>query len=302
MLVSLLGVALAAFHGEETRGVAITIDDLPFVSASPLPDEEVRVRTEKLLGHLRRRAVPAVGFVNEGKLYEGENEDPARVALLGLWLEAGMELGNHTYSHVDLHGTALAEFQEDVLRGEIVTRRLLAERGSVPRYFRHPFLHTGTELTARTAFEAFLSERGYRVAPVTIDNYDYLFARAYDAAGEGEKGRVLEAYIRYMTSVVEYYEAQSRAIVGYEPPQVLLLHANSMNADALGRLLDVLVARGYRFVPLEEALPDPAFSLPDEYTGPGGITWLHRWAITRGLPKSTFTGEPAPWAFLPELR
>ncbi len=298
----MLLVTLAAPRPAETRRVAITVDDLPFVSEGALSDVEVRARTEKLLGHLRGRDVPAVGFVNEGKLYEGESLDPERAALLGLWLDAGMGLGNHTYSHVDLHGTALAEFQEDVLRGERVTRRLLAERGGMPRYFRHPFLHAGTDLKSRTAFESFLSGIGYRVAPVTIDNYDYLFARAYDAAGEGAKGRVLEAYVRYMTAVVEYYEGQSRAIVGYEPPQILLLHANSLNADGLGRLLDVLVERGYGFVSLEEALSDPAFSLPDTYTGPGGITWLHRWAITRGLPKSTFAGEPEPRAFLPELR
>lgn len=140
------------------------------------------------------------------------------------------------------------------------------------------------------------------MAPVTIDNFDYLFARAYDAAAAGEKGRVLEAYLRYMTAVVEYYEGQSRAIVGYELPQILLLHANSLNADGLDRFLDVLVERGYEFVSLGEALSDPAFSFPETYTGSGGITWLHRWAITRGLPKSTFTGEPEPWAFLPELK
>ena len=240
--------------------------------------------------------------MNEGKLYDGENEDPERVALLALWLEAGADLGNHTYSHADLHGTSLEEFQQDVLRGEIVTRRLLALRGAVPRYFRHPFLHAGTDLGARTAFESFLAQRGHRVAPVTIDNYDYLFARVYDTAGEGDRGRVLDAYVGYMSAVIEYYEGQSRAIVGYEPPQILLLHANSLNADGLGRLLDLLAQRGYRYVTLEQALLDPAFSLPDTYIGPGGITWLHRWAITRGLPKSTFIGEPEPSAFLPELR
>lgn len=114
----------AASEGGNPRRVAITIDDLPFVSAIALPDDEVRVRTEKILGHLQRRSVPAIGFVSEGKVFEGESEDPARVELLALWLEAGMELGNHTYSHLDLHGTPLPGFQEDVLRGEILNLAL----------------------------------------------------------------------------------------------------------------------------------------------------------------------------------
>ena len=300
MLLALaLGLALAA---EPARQVAITIDDLPFVSASPLPEDEVQTRTKALLEHLRTRGVPATGFVNEGKFFEGEREDPAGAAHLALWLDAGMELGNHTYSHDDFNDTPLSVFQEDVLKGEVVTRRLMAARGTAPRFFRHPFLHTGREAPKKEAFEAFLAERGYRVAPVTIDNHDYLFARAYDLAAEPEKDRVMESYLRYMTAVISYYEVQSRAILGYELPQILLLHANSLNAAGLGRLLDMFTARGYEFLSLEQALRDPAFSSSDTYLGPSGITWLHRWAMARGVEKSVFAGEPEPSAFLPELQ
>jgi peptidoglycan/xylan/chitin deacetylase (PgdA/CDA1 family) len=298
----LFALALAVAGLAAERWVSITIDDLPFVSAIPLPADEVRARTEALLSHLRSRGVRATGFVNEGKFFEGEREDPAGAAHLSLWLDAGMELGNHSYSHGDLNDTPLAAFQEDVLKGEIVTRRLLEARGLVPRFFRHPFLHTGRELEKKAAFEAFLAKHGYRVAPVTIDNYDYLFARAYDLADAPGKDRVEEAYLRYMTAVVAFYEDQSRAILGYELPQILLLHANSLNAKALGRLLDMFTSRGYEFVPLERALEDKAFSSEDTYVGPAGVTWLHRWAMTRGVEKSVFAGEPEPSAFLPELR
>jgi peptidoglycan/xylan/chitin deacetylase (PgdA/CDA1 family) len=294
--------ALASVQENPSRRIAITIDDLPFVSASALAADEVRTRTTKLLDHLERRAIPAVGFVIERKLFESGSEDPERTALLDLWLDSGMELGNHTYSHLDLHETALPEFQEDVLRGEVVTRRLLTARSRRLRYFRHPLLHTGTDLESKAALEGFLRTSGYQIAPVTVDNHDFLFARAYDRADELGRVTILESYLRYMAAVVEYYEAQSRAILGYELPQILLLHANTLNADGLGRLADSLAERGYTFVPLEEALRDPAFSFPDEYFGPAGISWLHRWAITRGLPKSTFAGEPEPGEFLPELK
>ncbi len=298
----LLFFLIAALGGEPIRRVAITIDDLPFVSASPLPEEEVQIRTKALLDHLRSRGVRATGFVNEGKFFGGEREDSAGAAHLALWLDAGMELGNHTYSHIDFNDTPLAAFQEDVLRGEVVTRRLMAARGAALRFFRHPFLHTGREAGKKEAFEAFLAERSYRVAPVTIDNHDFLFARAYDLADAAEKDRVMDSYLRYMTAVVSYYEAQSRAILGYELPQILLLHANSMNAAGLGRLLDVFTARGYEFLSLDQALRDPAFSSSDTYLGSSGITWLHRWAITRGVDKSVFAGEPEPGDFLSELK
>jgi hypothetical protein len=45
--------------------------------------------------------VPAVGFVNERKLYKfGEADE--RINALHLWLDYGFELGNHTFNHSSL--------------------------------------------------------------------------------------------------------------------------------------------------------------------------------------------------------
>ena len=99
-----------------------------------------------------------------------------------MWLDAGLELGNHTYSHRDLNTVPLDQFQADVLRGETVTRGLLKGRAQRLRYFRHPFLHMGSDLKVRRAFEVFLSSHGYTVAPVTVDNDDFVYAAAYAKA------------------------------------------------------------------------------------------------------------------------
>lgn len=49
---------------------------------------------------------------------------------------------------------------------------------------------------------------------------------------------------------------------------------------------------GYEFVSLEAALEDPAYASADDYFGPSGITWLHRWALTQGKRGAFFAGEP----------
>ena len=241
--------------------------------------------------------MPAVGFVNERKLRgSGGGVDPRRVALLERWLEAGLELGNHTYSHPDLHTTPLPEFQREVLDGERVTRRLLAARKKPLEFFRHPFLHTGRSLDIKLSLEAFLRKGGYRVAPVTVDNYDYVFAAAYDRAGArgnaNEQRRITDEYIAYMDAIVRFYEDQSVKILNREIAQTLLLHANALNAATFDRLAGWLRGRGYRFITLSEALKDPAYQHRDEYVGPAGMTWLHRWALTDGMKGSTFAGEP----------
>lgn len=182
------------------------------------------------------------------------------------------------------YGATLEEMQADVLRGERVTSRLLGRR---PKYFRHPTLNTGRSRAAKTAFERFLAHNGYRIAPVTIDNDEYLYALAYDRArGKRDAARMARIgadYIRYMEEIFAFFEALSRDFLGREPPQVLLLHANALNAAYLDDLVAMVARRGYRFVSLDAALEDPAYRLRDDYVGRRGPSWLERWAITRGL-------------------
>lgn len=280
---------------QEARRIVLTYDDLPANSFRE-SDAAFGGVTRDLLAGLMRHEVPAIGFVNERKLYVDGEVSPTRVEFLKAWVDAGLELGNHSFSHPDLHRTDLSEFESDVLRGEEVTRELLEAVGKAPRYFRHPFLHTGRSLEIKRELEAFLAENGYRVAPVTIDNHEWIYARAYDHALAREEPplarRIADAYLVYMDSVVGYYEAQSRALVGREIPQILLLHANRLNADTTEELVGVLRTRGYSFIEMAEALRDPAYALPDEFVGSGGITWIHRWALTRGERGDFFAGEP----------
>jgi peptidoglycan/xylan/chitin deacetylase (PgdA/CDA1 family) len=291
---------------EPERRMAVTIDDLP-VAAGVTEVEDQRAVTDRLLSVLGARGVPAVGFVNESKLEVDGRVDPARVALLESWLDQGLELGNHGHSHLDLHGVDPERWMADVLRGEHVSRPLSASRGMRFRWFRHPFLHTGMSVEVQRRTANALEQHGYRIAPVTIDNGEYIYGGAYTAARARADTVAMERigrdYVRYMLEVVDYYEGQAEAIVG-DPsfPQVLLIHAYALNADWLGALLDVLEQRGWAWTTLDEALEHPAYRRPvDGWTGMGGITWLHRWAITADMDRSVFRGEPEVPAWVVEL-
>ena len=278
---------------QEGRMVAITVDDLPAIAQGDRSVATYERITDRLLRAFAEHRVPAIGFVNEEKLLTVGEVDPRRVATLRRWVDAGLELGNHAYSHPDFHTTPVDEYIADVARGDSVTRLVMQGAGRRPRFFRHPFLHSGRTLEDRQKFEAFLADRGYRVAPVTIDNGDYLFAAAYDLAPDDEtRRRIADEYVRYMEAVTAYYEQQSAALFGREIRQVLLLHANNINAEHFGRLAQMFRRRGYAFVPLEQALDDPAYASADTFTGPAGITWLHRWALTQGKRGAFFAGEP----------
>jgi peptidoglycan-N-acetylglucosamine deacetylase len=287
--VLLCGLAVSfPLHAQNAplRSIAITIDDLPAGTANIMTGAEIVEMTTKLLGALKDQKVPAVGFVNEQKLYKpGEVDD--RIKALNLWLDNGFELGNHTYAHTSLNRVPLRVWEEEVIRGETVTSLLLAQHKMKMRYLRHPYLDAGRDLQTRREAEAFLSSRGYQIAPVTMDAWDWMYAGVYhEARRRGDTAlqkQLVESYLSYTTTVFDYYEKLSRDLFGYEPKQILLLHGNWIEADHIGELIDLLRKRGYQFVTLEDALGDPAYSSPDEYVGEG-TGWLDHWAITRGHP------------------
>jgi peptidoglycan/xylan/chitin deacetylase (PgdA/CDA1 family) len=292
----LLGRAAVA-QSLPVRAIAVTFDDLPV--AGPVPWTDRDQVFSRLLAAIVRNRIPAIGFVNEFQLGPLGEPDPAETARLRAWRDAGLELGNHTFSHPDLNRMPLAEFERQIVDGERVTRALLKERGRRPRFFRHPFLHTGRSIAVRDSLTRFLTEHGYRVAPVTDDNSDWIFASAYEhALGRGDTAtvaRIAAAYIPYMESKVAYWERQSTALFGREIRQVLLIHANRLNADRLAQLIGMFKGRGYRMISLEEALADSVYTTPESYSGPAGISWLHRWALSRGrglvLPDEPTTPE-----------
>ena len=273
------------------REVAVTIDDLPLTNAGT-DDPAARLAiTRKLVGVLSREKIPAIGFVIGQKAQETGGED-----ILNVWLDAGLELGNHTQTHPSLHKVGLQAYEADVLAGDATLRAILGPRGLSPRYFRHPFLFTGRDQATKRAVPAFLEEHGYAVAPVSVDDSDWVFAKAYARALEkgdaASAAKVKAAYLAYMQSKFDYWERQSKALLGCEVKQVLLIHASALNADALGDLAAMMKGRGYAFVTLDHALADPAYALPDGYEGGAGISWLHRWAFALGGKAAILPGEP----------
>jgi peptidoglycan-N-acetylglucosamine deacetylase len=268
------------------RSIAITIDDLPAGDANSMTGAEIVEMTTKLLTTLQAQKVPAIGFVNEQKLYKvGEVDD--RIKSLSLWLDDGFELGNHTFAHTSLNRVTLQAWEEEVVRGETVTRLLMAQHKMKLQYLRHPYLDAGIDLQTRREAEAFLAQRGYQVAPVTMDAWDWMYAGVYaDARRDHDtelEQQLVSSYLSYTTTIFDYYEKLSKSLLGYEPKQVLLLHATWLEADHIGEVLDLLRKRGYQFITLQNAISDPAYSTPDQYVGEG-TGWIDHWAITRGQP------------------
>lgn len=296
LLTLFLFAAVNIVYPQFDKSVCITCDDLPYVTKYSKDKNIGHYITDRLLESFNNYYVTSIGSVNAGRLFQNGELDTVKLNILDKWVEAGMTLANHTYAHKNYNNIYFGEFKYDILDGEIYIKDFLESKGRHLKYFRHPYLFRGDTKEKADLLQSFLDTLGYIVAPVTIDNSDYIYSWAYEKAKSNGNDTLAERigndYVNYMEEVLKYYENLSFVFLGYDIRQILLMHANLLNADYFGDVLKMYVKNGYRFATLDETLTDSCYNLKDEYYKKSGISWLHRWAYTAGKRGDFFKGEP----------
>ncbi len=291
-LLCFVAFALSA----QGRSVAITVDDLPNAGAGSAADAEAI--NKELLAAFQTHQVPVTGFVIQQRV---EALGPERGAkILRQWTKQGLDLGNHTWSHSDINDLSVAQIENEIIQGESTIGPLMKEAGKMLEFFRFPMNHTGDTKEKHDAIAAFLAGRGYRLAVCTIDTSDYVFNNAYllmlAKKDEPKATRLRAEYLAYSETEIDYYAALNKQVLGYEPPEVMLLHGNRLNADTINAILLQFKERGYRFVSLTEALSDPAYGIPETYITKSGMMWGYRWARERSVKvNGKFEKDPPDW-------
>jgi peptidoglycan/xylan/chitin deacetylase (PgdA/CDA1 family) len=276
--------------------IALTFDDLPALTVLN-SQPYVTYTNIMLLRGLRRHHLPAIGFVNEGKLDDLDRSK--QIKILRMWLKAGMLLGNHTYSHETPNTLSPEAYIEDIANGEKVIRPLMERRGLRLRWFRHPYLETGSPQAVRQQIDDWLSAHGYRIAPVTMQTSDWLFAEPYDdalARHDSERaGRIRQSYLAYSGKMIAWHREAAQQLFGRDIRYVMLLHDSRLNADCIDDLAALLKRAGLRGVTLDKAMRDTVYKIPDHYAGRNGIDWLERWGLDlhKSLPWADFVNPPA---------
>ena len=294
-------VTLAVFTSlglAQQRTVAITVDDLPY-SLPPANVAEEMSAVERtnlaLLAAFHARHVPVTGFVIQKRIESLGPTSGARI--LREWISRGFDLGNHTYSHPDINQLSVDQIEGEIVRGESAVRPLMKAAGKELAFFRFPMNETGDTRVKHDEISAFLMKRGYCVATCTSDTSDYLFNDAYVRflANDDDKTaqEIRLAYLAYTSTEIDYYANLNRQVFGYEPPQVMVLHDNRLNADVIEQLLHVFEEMHYKFVSLTEAQADAAYRTPDTYITKFGPMWGYRWANERKV-KANGSLEPDP--------
>nr|WP_314446213.1 polysaccharide deacetylase family protein [uncultured Sphingomonas sp.] len=281
----LLGLTLAGCATPDSRSrpaLAITIDDLPVHGPIP-PGETPTSVAERLIAGLKKGGADfAMGFVNGRTTVD----DPATLEVLERWQRAGLELGNHGWSHRNLNELAPAEFDAELVRNEPPLRRFAA--GKNWRWFRFPFLAEGDDPTKREDARQVLARRSYRIAAVTMDFSDWQwtgpYARCVAKGDEAGIARLETLYLQAASSAVARSRQMARAVHGRDIPHVLLLHGGAFTARMIRPLLKLYRDQDFRFVSLAEASRDPAYASDVTPERPGPPATLEGRAAAAGVP------------------
>jgi peptidoglycan/xylan/chitin deacetylase (PgdA/CDA1 family) len=289
----------------QKKQVCFSFDDLPVVTYGMTDSCFQKELMNNLIHSLKSNNIPAIGFVNEKKLFDNDIVDPVQFGILKSWVDNGFDLGNHTYSHPDYNSTSFMEYSQNVLRGEKISKEILNRQNKSLKYFRHPFLHVGNKKEKADSLDNFLLNHGYIVAPVTIDNEDYLFALAYKRAKTGNDtarmSQIGRDYIDYMERKLKYYEKQSLLLFGREISQILLLHASLINSDYVDSLAEMFSKNNYEFVSMDKVLEDKAYNTAITVYGNWGISWIDKWALSQGKKGDFFKDEPETPEYIRKL-
>ncbi len=289
-LVAFLAAAsfsFAIFAASPAPQIAFTLDDLP--AHGPLPPGETRLEVAtKILSALHAAHLPPIyGFVNAAIL----EKEPDDLSVLQAWRDAGNPLGNHTWSHMNLNQNPLADFEVNITRNEPLLLKLTASQPTSPdnwHWFRFPYLAEGDTPAKHDAIRAFLAQRGYKIAAVTMSFSDYLwnepYARCMAKSDSAAVAQLKSTYLSAADANILYYRQLSHTLYKRDIPYVFLMHIGALDAEMLPKLLDLYRSRGFRFITLPQAERDSFYRLDTDPSLPSGPTTLEDALRARNLP------------------
>jgi len=273
-----------AFKGTLDRHpvVALTFDDLPSAGSLPLGESRTKIATALTTELKTNHLEGTYGFVNAVNM---EKDADAQQALR-IWVDAGMNIGNHTWSHLSLSTNSTEAFEHEIALDEPVLSQYAGSRDW--HWFRYPYLAEGDTLEKRNAVRAYLKEHGYRVAQVSLSFDDYAWNDAYVRCSAKADAAALDwlkqSYLEDAAEYIKLGREEERIAFGREIPNVMLLHAMAFTTLMLPDLIDLLHKQGFRFAELPKVERDRVYAQDPGVASPTGGTTPDQFMDLRRLP------------------
>ncbi len=257
------------------RQIALSIDDVPGVNVQSSDGSASR-----LLLRLDSLHIPVCIFINE-KNEESINAATGHSALEQWIARDYMTIGNHSYSHPDLSKVGTKAFLDNVDRGAVLCTNLAKKYHKDFHYFRFPYNDCGVDSLQQDTMRRALQERGYSIAPFSLESADYAYNDVYVhrwQLGDSVGARaVAQSYLHYTVAILLFIDSVATANGSSNLRHIYLCHDNALNRDYLPELVRHIQDLGFRFVSFDSAVQDPGYHRPLAYHGRGGMSWIYRW-------------------------
>ncbi|CAM4482113.1 MAG: hypothetical protein LEGION0403_FIIPPAGN_01558 [Legionella sp.] len=217
--------------------ISITIDDLPFVG------EYRNFHLNMMIETMNKQRVPATGFIIASEVRKDNWE------ILRKFRDAGFGLGNHTLTHANLGRLGTKEAIREIGEADAILSPVLTE----PKYFRYPYLSMSSG-QKKDEILCFLAKKNYQVAPITVDSKDFVFNQRLLAVPELNRRAYLEELKPFYLDFIWQQTQRAEENHNGQQAQILLIHANLLNAYVLPDIIKLYKENGYTFVSLESAL------------------------------------------------
>ncbi len=262
------------------KRIAVTLDDAPLVKPLSYSSKANREDTvDSLVSALARRSVPATVFVIGSDL-----QDASTAGLLRRWTGSGIGVANHSLTHRSFKALGHDEGVREMAQTQALLSRV-ADPSNVERYFRFPFLEEGATTEDRSRWISALDSLALRPAPVSIVTDDWRFNNRYAsaemAADRELQDEIGQQYLEHVENSVRHWDGVAWSLYDRNVGHVLMLHANRINRDNLGQILDWLGSEGFEFVSMGEAYTDPLYVEEASWIGDSGVSILETIKQTR---------------------
>lgn len=216
---------------------------------------DAMARSQMLVRNLTMAEVPQAMFLIKPRALD--SKDRAR---LRLYSERGHLLVNAGYNHSLISKGDLYAYEVGILKAN----RLLLPYSGYQQHLHFSYLHEHGDSEIQRSLIEFVKKRGYRPAFTTFNRWrgvDAYLNQLYQARVKRNRpvnmAALESAYVELLVQGVVEQDVLAFNLLGYSPPQTLVLQENDLAAYFVVALLDELMARGWQLSSAQRLVDSP---------------------------------------------
>jgi hypothetical protein len=265
-LVGLL--LLLATGASNARQVVIAFEN----TLQPSSSLDAMARSQMLVRNMANAGVPQAMFLVKTRGLKAKDKER-----LKLYSNAGHLLVNAGFNQSLETKADLYVFEIGIIKAN----RLLRNYAGYKKHIHFSYLHEHGDTSLQQGLKDFLRKRGYKPSYISanpmrgVDAYfDQLYQTKISSNRKVDIVALEQAYVEFVADSLNREDARAFTLLGYSPPQVLVLQENDLAAYFIAALVEQLQRQRWTIIAAERAFSDPLVN-PQLHNGFGSNGYIN---------------------------